>query len=555
MEFDIAVVDGETATRRHLALALAPVGYRVVSYPDADSALAAILASPPRLVIAELLLPGPDGFELFQRVRSGVGERIELLCTSAVEWGQIDLAEVLARRFGARLLRKPFLKSELKALVHQLIGPGQPRQSSFSSEWRIGVEDANRVEDLAHDFELHIARVGLNRGRCSVRRPFECSVMVKTGGNWLQCGAKNISAGGLFLEAPMLTPEAWPRLDATLEISVDPGALGAVLRARARVAYQLSPEDAARQGVRPGFGLEFVDLSDQDQSALNDLIEALRSGNAAELRGGQSERPRAPVIWLLLVGLEANDLLRRPGFLHRQGIEVLSVVTMDAAVAFARDHLPALCVVHEGALGADPGSTLAPLAQAIPGQRIVLVGHTRLSSLVSAGLCAAVLRRDTPIELLLEEVRERLSVAQRRAPRVPAHAEVAVQGGPPECHANMVNLSTGGMLLRSSTTAPIGTRVTLTFDLPGATGIHCGAVVLRSEPDPRGSSFLWGLSFSDLDESTSQVLSRYVESHVHFRDYFNWLKGAYFDGRLDVDDRRQTADTIPPSPDQEDRRA
>jgi DNA-binding response OmpR family regulator len=528
---DVVVVDGESETRRHLSLALAPVGYRVVSFPDAQSALPEIKTAPPRLVIADLLLPGMDGFELFHEIRLAVGERVQLLCISGLEWGQIDLAEVLQRRFKARLLKKPFLKSELKELVGELIGPG-PHRSSFSSEWRIGVDDATRVEELARDFETHVASLGLNRGRCSVRTPIECTVLVKRAGDWIQCGAKNLSAGGLFVELQTPDVSEWPRLDQTLEVSLET-APGSVLRARARVALRLPPDEARAVGACPGLGMEFLDLCDEDRRALDGLVRALRQSNQAELQPLPTDSDLLPVTWVLLVGIEAEELLRRPGFLHRQGMEIMSVSSIEAAADFLRVHSPALCVVHEGALGTEPARALDPLANALTGKRILVVGQTKLSSLVSLALCDAVLRPDTPMEILFEELSERLGVAQRRAPRVPAQAEVKVYGGVTECQANLINLSTGGMLLKSSMPAPVGTRIALDFDLPGAPGLRCDAVIVRTQPDHQGSAHLWGLSFSEVDENTSQALRRFVESHVHFRDFFSWLKTAYFTGRLE----------------------
>lgn len=532
MAFDIAVVDAEAATRRHLALALAPVGYQVVSFADVESALQEIRQEPPRLVIADLLLPGPDGFELFEQIRTRYGDRVELLCTSGVEWGQIDLADVLARRFKAHLLKKPFLKSELRQLVQRLIG-SKPVRVAYSGEWRIGVDDARRVDELSHDFERHTARVGMNRGRCNVRRRTECAVSVKRGGEWLRAGARNISVGGVFVEMIEGMADDWPSLDETLEVSIEHELLGRPLRVRARVAFRVAAQKGTQQGKGQGFGVEFVELGEEDDSALALLVRALLQDDEGGQPSSTANSGQAPVIWVLLVGIEAEELLRRPGFLHRQGIEIMSVSSTEAAMAFTEEHVPALCVVHEGVLGTEPGSALAPLSQSISGGRIIVVGPTSLSSLVAAGLCHAVLRPDTPMALLLDELRERLGVAQRRAPRVQAQGEVKIYNGPSECPGSMLNLSTGGMLLRSSQALAVGTPLCLAFDLPSATAIQCNAVVVRCESDQSEPSHLLGISFSEMDENTVQTLNRFVESHVHFREFFSWLKNAYFDGRLE----------------------
>jgi DNA-binding response OmpR family regulator/c-di-GMP-binding flagellar brake protein YcgR len=528
MAFDIATVDAETATRRHLTLALAPFGYQVASFPDARSALPEIIAAPPRLVIADLLLPGMDGFELFQEVRKALGDRVALLGITGVEWGHVDLAEVLDKRFGARMLRKPFLKSEVIDLVRKLIGRG-PRRPTVSAEWRIGVEEARRIEELAQEFSTQIARVGLTQGRCSVRTESEFSARVKGLGDWMAGTARNMSSGGLFLELVDVSPSDWPRLDDTVEVSVEIGQQED-LRGRARVAFHTSPEDAAARGRRPGLGLEFTELSPEDRQRLEFVVQEAREARATDPASAPSEIP--PMLWVLLVGVEAQELLRRPGFLHRQGIELMSTPTIRAALDFVQGREPAVCVVHESALGDNPAEAIAPLAKAMAGRRVMVVGKTELSSLIADKLCDVVLPASTPMDVVLEEVRAWLGVNQRRAPRVQAQGEVRVHGQQSECQAEMVNLSTGGMLLRAGTEGAIGTDLRIDFDLPGTPGLSCQAVVVRSQPDRQPKQHLWGLSFRGLEGETASLLARFVESHVHFRDFFTWLKNAHFAGRL-----------------------
>lgn len=525
MVFDIATVDAEMATRRHLTLALAPLGFQVVSFSDARSALAKILAAPPRLVIADLLLPGMDGFELFQEIRAALADRIALLGITGVEWGHVDLAELLRERFQARMLKKPFLRSEVTEAVQALIGRG-PRRPTVSNEWRIGVDEARRIEELAQEFSMQIARVGLTQGRCNARTPFGCRVRFKGVGDWVVGTARNVSSGGLFIEVRDGDPAGWPRVDDTVEVDVEAGGQHDNVRGRGRIAYHVSPEEAALRGDPPGFGMEFIELSPEDHQRLDLLVASARqSGRVGEPSG------IPPILWVLLVGVEAQELLRRPGFLHREGIEIMSTPSIEAALDFAHERDPAVCVVHESALGESPVEALAPLAKAMSGRRLMVVGKTELSSLVAERLCDIVLPASTPMDLLLEEIRAWLGVNQRRAPRVPIQGTARLQGQHVDCRAEMVNLSTGGMLLRLDGEGTLGAEVRVEFDLPARPGLSCEAVVVRSQAD-RGRRYLWGLSFRNLEPETAASLSRFVQSHVHFRDFFSWLKNAHFGGRL-----------------------
>jgi DNA-binding NtrC family response regulator len=131
MAWDVAVVDGAAATRRHLELALAAAGHRVVGWADAQTARRE-LVTPPRLLVSELLMEGMDGFDLLSWARAQWGPDVALVATTGLAWGQVNLAQVVRERFGAHFLRKPYLRSEAVELVGKAIGPppapGQDRQ-------------------------------------------------------------------------------------------------------------------------------------------------------------------------------------------------------------------------------------------------------------------------------------------------------------------------------------------------------------------------------------------------------------------------------------------
>ena len=72
MSIDVLVVD-DIATNLKLArVLLSGAGYRVAVAADADQALAAIAADPPRVVLMDIQLPGMSGVEVIRRMRAEV---------------------------------------------------------------------------------------------------------------------------------------------------------------------------------------------------------------------------------------------------------------------------------------------------------------------------------------------------------------------------------------------------------------------------------------------------------------------------------------------------
>jgi hypothetical protein len=539
MAWDVAVVDGASATRRHLELALAAAGYRVVGWGDAETARRE-LVSPPRMLVSELIMDGGmDGFELLGWARARWGMGVALLATTGLAWGQVDLGEVVRERFGARFLRKPYLRSEAVELVLEAIGPGSASQDAIAApEWRIGVAEAQRAESLAADYERRLVRAGSHRGRHSLRARATGSVRFQHEGVAHQRPLGNLSVGGLFIEAP-----SSPDPDEILELQIDVPALGRPLRLRTRVAYRVPPDRVAA-GETAGFGGEFLDPSEHDRAAiatLVDQLEALEVGaegggspGAAplELAGreaGLLRRRQAGRTWVLLVGLPPQQLLARPGFLHRRDIELLATPMMDEAESLARLRKPALCIVHESALRLDSHSQLSRLGRLVNDPSGILVlGPTTLSALVARGLCGAVLRPDLPPLLLNDEIRQRLGLSERMHLRVPHRAPVQARALEQTFEAEMIDISVGGMLLRGLSQPTVGARFALTFELAQAGQLAAAATVVRLERGRSERAATAGLVFTEIDRGASETIRRFVQSHVPFNEFHAWLKQAGF---------------------------
>jgi two-component system OmpR family response regulator len=69
----VLAVDDEQHIRELVRMGLALHGFEVAEATDGRSALAAIEADPPDLVVLDVLMPGLDGFEVARRVRRAAG--------------------------------------------------------------------------------------------------------------------------------------------------------------------------------------------------------------------------------------------------------------------------------------------------------------------------------------------------------------------------------------------------------------------------------------------------------------------------------------------------
>ncbi|MES1172340.1 MAG: response regulator [Bacteroidota bacterium] len=71
----ILIVDDNPTNLKLVTYLLASRGYDVATAADAPSALAALAARRPRLILMDLQLPGMDGLELTRRLKADVATR------------------------------------------------------------------------------------------------------------------------------------------------------------------------------------------------------------------------------------------------------------------------------------------------------------------------------------------------------------------------------------------------------------------------------------------------------------------------------------------------
>lgn len=118
----VLLVDDETHVLRLLSLKLGGAGYDVVTATDGLSALAAMRAARPSLVVTDCNMPGLDGVALLRAMGDdGRLQRIPVVMLTGR--GHTLPDDVRAMPMLVAVERKPFSGRQLLGLVEQLLGP------------------------------------------------------------------------------------------------------------------------------------------------------------------------------------------------------------------------------------------------------------------------------------------------------------------------------------------------------------------------------------------------------------------------------------------------
>jgi CheY-like chemotaxis protein len=119
----ILVIDDDVQLQRLLQMTLKLLGHEVTQAFDGAEGVRLCQASPPDVVLTDILMPKQDGLQTIRELHRACPEvRIIAMSGGSPLLADLD-ALPIAARFGARrVLYKPFSQKELSAALHEAVG-------------------------------------------------------------------------------------------------------------------------------------------------------------------------------------------------------------------------------------------------------------------------------------------------------------------------------------------------------------------------------------------------------------------------------------------------
>lgn len=179
----VLVVDDEPALLRALAINLRAAGWEVETAPDGRSALAAVAATRPDVVLLDLGLPDLDGTEVIEGLRGWT--QVPVVVLSARQHGD-DKVEALD--LGADdYVTKPFAMNELMARLRAAVRRSQDSTPPAAAVIEVG------------DLEIDFARKRVHKAGEDVR-------LTPTEWSFLELLARNL---GRLVPREQILKEVW----------------------------------------------------------------------------------------------------------------------------------------------------------------------------------------------------------------------------------------------------------------------------------------------------------------------------------------------------------
>jgi adenylate cyclase len=152
----ILVVDDVPANVRLLEAVLAPRGYEVIPATDGARALELVRSSKPDLVMLDVVMPQPDGYEVCRAIRAG--DETAMLPVIMITASTSEKTEAI--RAGADdLIAKPFDQDELLARIRSLLRIKRYHDTITAQAAELA--ELNRtLEERVHSQVVELERVG-----------------------------------------------------------------------------------------------------------------------------------------------------------------------------------------------------------------------------------------------------------------------------------------------------------------------------------------------------------------------------------------------------------
>lgn len=119
-EKSVLLVEDEANIALALTFLIGREGFGLRHVADGEAALAALEADRPDLVVLDVMLPGPSGYEICQHIREDARLRDVKVLVMTAGGGEVERRKACALGADA-FLRKPFDTRELTATIRSLL--------------------------------------------------------------------------------------------------------------------------------------------------------------------------------------------------------------------------------------------------------------------------------------------------------------------------------------------------------------------------------------------------------------------------------------------------
>ena len=144
----VLVVDDEPSIRKLLSVALGNRGFEVLEAEDGVSALGAITAQKPDLVVLDVMMPGMTGHEVHDQLRQRAETKeLPILFLSAAGTFEEQHRNIASDPF-ADYLPKPFKPSEVADHIDAMLDPA--KRAEFERERGRREAKLSKIVEIMH---------------------------------------------------------------------------------------------------------------------------------------------------------------------------------------------------------------------------------------------------------------------------------------------------------------------------------------------------------------------------------------------------------------------
>jgi DNA-binding response OmpR family regulator len=147
----LLTVEDEPEIRKLTAMFAESLGFKVLEAEDGEQALVILKTASPDVIISDMRMPRKDGMTLLKELRES-GNQTPFLFLSAFSGKEYTVRALSLGAFD--YLEKPFMPSELKALLHEMLRVSKAQKGMFSKALGLGITQSGTISPEAEILKM-----------------------------------------------------------------------------------------------------------------------------------------------------------------------------------------------------------------------------------------------------------------------------------------------------------------------------------------------------------------------------------------------------------------